>query len=63
MKCILCLPGPSLGGDHESMFQKLPSPNSPTLFMYPYVPLTIVGSSSIASLWLEISDFAKRVGP
>ena len=42
------------------MSQTLPSPKSPTVFMYPMVALTIVGRSGIAIVVVEISDFAIR---
>jgi hypothetical protein len=56
-------PGPPPTRYHESMSQTLTSPKSPTVFMYPMVPLTIVGTGGIACVVLEISDFAIGVGP
>lgn len=45
------------------MSQTLPSPKSPTVFMYPMVTLTIVGMAGMPCVVTEISDFAIGGGP
>jgi hypothetical protein len=63
MKFISPPPGPPPTRDHDSMSQTLPSPKSPTVFMYPMVTLTIVGMAGMPCVVTEISDFAIGGGP